>query len=73
MAWSIKEAMFKWYGLGEVDFKKHMQINTIHRIDNSFIANCSFSKEAIITLEVHNISIDGNNLSWVVTEPHTKF
>jgi len=27
VAWSAKEAMFKWYGNGEVDFRKHMTLH----------------------------------------------
>jgi phosphopantetheinyl transferase len=67
MAWSIKEAMFKWYGVGEVDFKKHMQIASIDTTDNGFMAKCIFMKEASILLEVENISLNGNCLAWVVT------
>src|SRR5579859_2571978 len=26
LIWSAKEALFKWYGRGELDFKKHMQL-----------------------------------------------
>jgi phosphopantetheinyl transferase (holo-ACP synthase) len=26
LCWSMKETMFKWYGKGGVDFKKHMEI-----------------------------------------------
>jgi len=26
LIWSAKEAIFKWYGLGEVDFKQHMRL-----------------------------------------------
>jgi 4'-phosphopantetheinyl transferase len=25
--WSAKEALFKWYGLGQVDFKEHLQLS----------------------------------------------
>jgi phosphopantetheinyl transferase len=67
MAWSIKEAMFKWQGIGEVDFKKHMQIEAINKNSNGFMANCIFQKEKIIRLQVHNILVEGNNLSWVIT------
>lgn len=28
--WSAKEAMFKWYGHGEVDFKKHLRIHELN-------------------------------------------
>ena len=27
VAWSAKEALFKWYGKGEVDFRKHMTLH----------------------------------------------
>jgi phosphopantetheinyl transferase len=67
MAWSIKEAMFKWQGIGEVDFKKHMQIEAINKLEHGFIADCIFKKEKIIHLQVHNILVEGNNLSWVVS------
>lgn len=29
LLWSAKEAMFKWYSMGEVDFKKHLQIDSL--------------------------------------------
>ncbi len=67
MAWSIKEAMFKWEGIGEVDFKKHMQIEAINKTSNVFVADCIFKKEIPIHLQVHNILVEGNNLSWVLT------
>jgi phosphopantetheinyl transferase len=67
MAWSIKEAIFKWYGLGQVDFKKHLQINSFQHIENEIVADCTFSKQERIELKVKNISIQGNNLSWVVS------
>jgi phosphopantetheinyl transferase len=67
MAWSIKEAMFKWQGIGEVDFKKHMQIESINKSEYGFVADCIFKKEMPIHLQVHNILIGGNNLSWVIT------
>jgi phosphopantetheinyl transferase len=67
MAWSIKEAMFKWEGIGEVDFKKHMQIEAINKTINGFVADCIFNKEKEIHLQVNNILVGGNNLSWVVT------
>ena len=32
--WSSKEAIFKWYSLGGVDFKEHMQLNGIIQKQN---------------------------------------
>ena len=34
IAWSAKEAVFKWYGLGEMDFRQHMQIQSLHEQEN---------------------------------------
>jgi phosphopantetheinyl transferase len=67
MVWGIKEAMFKWYGVGEVDFKKNMKIESIEKKRNGYKANCLFSKEIPIILHVQNINLEGNNLAWVVT------
>lgn len=29
LLWSAKESMFKWYSLGEIDFKQHLHINSL--------------------------------------------
>jgi phosphopantetheinyl transferase len=34
LLWSAKEAMFKWYSLGEIDFKKHLQIDNLKFVQN---------------------------------------
>jgi phosphopantetheinyl transferase len=67
MVWGIKEAIFKWYGVGEVDFKKHIQIQSIEKTAQGFNANCLFLKESSILLQVENIQLEGNNLAWVLT------
>jgi phosphopantetheinyl transferase len=67
MAWSIKEAMFKWYAIGEVDFKKHMQILSIISNEEGYAANCIFTKETEISLVVENIFLNGNCVAWVMT------
>ncbi|MEX0636930.1 MAG: 4'-phosphopantetheinyl transferase superfamily protein, partial [Ferruginibacter sp.] len=41
LAWSVKEAVFKWYAEGNVDFKEHIQIESIYFSDNQFTASCS--------------------------------
>jgi phosphopantetheinyl transferase len=40
--WSCKEAVFKWYGLGAVDFKENIQLNNIHTGENAI--DCLFTK-----------------------------
>jgi phosphopantetheinyl transferase (holo-ACP synthase) len=43
--WSAKEAMFKWYGMGEVDFRQHLQIDSIEFVDEtSGMLQATFAK-----------------------------
>ena len=67
MAWSIKEAMFKWYGAGQVDFINDMEIEAIYKTPTGFDAECIFKKEKNVILKLENIIMEENNLSWVVT------
>ena len=67
MAWSMKEAMFKWYGSGQVDFIEDMNISAINKTDAGYEAECLFKKEKNILLNLKNIFLGGNNLSWVIT------
>ena len=67
MAWSIKEALFKWYGAGKIDFKEHLQINECSMNDNEFMAQCTFKKAKHISLKVHGLFFNGNCLTWLAT------
>lgn len=67
MAWSVKEAVFKWFAKGKVDFKEHIQIEEITLDDNQFEVTCSFRKEEMVPLKVNGIFFNGNCLSWLVT------
>jgi phosphopantetheinyl transferase len=67
LAWSIKEAMFKWEGNGRIDFRKHLQIHQISRAGNMFIADCILQKENPVALKVHGLLFNGNILTWLVT------
>ena len=67
MAWSVKEALFKWYGAGNVDFIEHLQINECQVKDNELTAHCSFKKGELFSLKVQGLFFNGNCLTWVVT------
>ena len=67
MAWSVKEALFKWYGSGNVDFKEHLHINHCQLHDNEFIAQCTLRKEQHLDVKVHGLFFNGNCLTWLVT------
>jgi phosphopantetheinyl transferase len=66
-AWSIKEALFKWYGDKEVNFKDHLHIDKITFNGNEGMAACKFLKSAEVPLLVHFLFFNGNCISWVST------
>ena len=65
--WSAKEALFKWYSLGGIDFKQHMQLtNTIQKQNDSFILPFVFKKNEWIELIIVSKIFDEVVLSWVL-------
>ena len=68
MAWSIKEALFKWYGTGQVDFIKDMNITSLHRTETGYDVNCVFKKEKNVSLVVNTFFLEGTSLAWLVTD-----
>lgn len=68
LIWSCKEAVFKWYSLGGVDFKNHIQINSINSVgENQLEVNVLFTKKEKVTLNLQARFFDDVCLSWVVT------
>jgi 4'-phosphopantetheinyl transferase EntD len=68
LLWSTKEAVFKWYGLGEVDFRKHICIRSVLGAqDNSFETIVQFKKNEDLFLGLHSRFFDNMCLSYVVT------
>lgn len=68
LIWSCKEAVFKWYGLGEVDFKKHIRLMSITP-GNEGITDVivDFTKDRPITLRLTSFCFDGLYLSYIYT------
>ena len=67
LLWSAKESVFKWYGNGQVDFKKHINVKNIIGDDDGKI-NIEFVKETQQELTVHFLYFNNNFLSWVLTD-----
>jgi phosphopantetheinyl transferase len=68
LIWSCKEAVFKWYGKGEVEFKKHINIQSVIPDENdSFQVPVLFKKNEDLYLDLHSRYLDGVCLSYVVT------
>ena len=68
LLWSSKEAIFKWYSIGGLDFKEHMQLNgIIQKINDSLQLPFIFYKEKSIQLNITSKIFDAIVLSWIAT------
>jgi len=67
LSWSAKEAMFKWFGEGGVDFRKHMQILAVNGDAEKGWLNCRFSKMMLKELFVEFRMFEELVLAWVIT------
>jgi phosphopantetheinyl transferase len=69
LCWSAKEAMYKWYGNGLVDFKNHMQLTGFHNekqegwIPTEFI----FQKEKPVPLVLRSRFFGDAVLTYVIS------
>lgn len=64
--WSAKEAVFKWYGNGEVDFKKHINIMQANIPLNAGTISCEFLKKEPVSLNINYIFFGEMCLAWVI-------
>ena len=72
LIWSSKETLFKWYGRGELDFKKHMQLEGNITLDGDAIKlPFVFAKDRKIHLniEARTFEEQGLALAWLRTAP----
>ena len=72
LIWSSKEALFKWYGRGELDFKKHMQLEGNINMDGDLMKlPFVFAKDRKIHLniEARTFEEQGLVLAWLRTAP----
>ncbi|HPH83808.1 MAG TPA: 4'-phosphopantetheinyl transferase superfamily protein [Ferruginibacter sp.] len=67
LAWSFKEAMFKWFGDGGVDFRKHLLIESVICKGNEYLAQCVLNKKSPISLQLHGLMFNQNILTWLAT------
>lgn len=71
--WSAKEAIYKWYGHGELDFKQHMQLAgpITFKSDETIVMPFVFKKREPIHLTVEARIFDQLALAWVMTGGRT--
>lgn len=64
--WSSKEAIFKWYGRGQVDFKNHIHLrNIMDKGVHSFESIIAFKKHELLYLDLQTRFFGKLCLSWV--------
>ncbi|MEO8821174.1 MAG: 4'-phosphopantetheinyl transferase superfamily protein [Ginsengibacter sp.] len=63
--WSAKEAMFKWYGKGEIDFKKNLVIDKLSFGEESGFINAHFEKEKRKELTILFNFLNNLCLAWI--------
>ena len=64
LLWSCKEAVFKWYGDGNVDFRQHIQLQNQHKEKETI--DCYFAKSNQ-QLIIHYRQFDGLVMAWTVS------
>ena len=68
LLWSCKEAVFKWYGRGNVDFRKNMMVQQITGVEEDrFETSIYFQKEEAVLLQLPSLFFDNLCLSYIVT------
>jgi phosphopantetheinyl transferase len=65
--WSAKEAIFKWYGKGEIDFREHIEILSVTHDRNTGVLDCMFKKDENISLVIHYHLFATFVAAWVCT------
>ena len=63
LLWSAKESVFKWYGAGEVDFRRDMRLSELDSTSNTL--RCDFGKPGV-ALRLNYRLFDRLVLSWIV-------
>ncbi len=64
LLWSAKEAVFKWYANGAVDFRRHIQLRK--QDEGAGTIDCFFSKNES-ELIIHYRQFEGLVLAWVLS------
>lgn len=68
LLWSAKEAIFKWFGNGEVDFRQHIQLKSAPLINAGEWTTLDFLfKKTNVDLQVHAKIFDNLSLAYVVS------
>ncbi|MGN6246983.1 MAG: 4'-phosphopantetheinyl transferase family protein [Ginsengibacter sp.] len=65
LCWSAKEAIYKWYGKGNLDFKGNMNIDEFDFLNDEGVLKSHFFKEKSIDLKIEYKFFENLCLAWV--------
>ncbi len=68
LLWCCKEAVFKWYGSGGIDFKDNIHLKPFDVNIDEGIIQCEFVKDIKTSLPIQHKFFDGLCLAWVATK-----
>jgi phosphopantetheinyl transferase (holo-ACP synthase) len=69
LIWSVKESVFKWYGLGEIDFSEHIRTGSFDMGEMGAVP-VLFCKDGRKELEAHYRFFGDLVLSWIIDSSH---
>jgi 4'-phosphopantetheinyl transferase len=64
LLWCAKESVYKWFGDGGVDFRKHIQLEGLHEQDETIIGHFAKTKQELF---IHYRHLDHLILTWIVS------
>ena len=67
LLWSTKEAMFKWWGRGDVDFSEVLRVNDFIFSSEGVMAALFVKEDIEVPLNINYQMHDGLSLAWVVS------
>lgn len=67
LLWSAKEALFKWWGRGDVDFSEVLQTRAFIFTDSGIIPAAFVKDDLNVLLEIHYQMYEGLSSAWVVS------
>ena len=66
LVWSVKEAMYKWYSLGEIDFQEHLQVQKVtSKTPFMGYVNAFIKKNEPVRMQLPFVIWDRLVLTWV--------
>ncbi|HEX5555010.1 MAG TPA: 4'-phosphopantetheinyl transferase superfamily protein [Chitinophagaceae bacterium] len=67
LCWSAKEAVYKWYGEGGVDFKEHIRLQPFVLYPRKGEIRCHFGKGQVSAdLQLHYLLGKDHDVTWLV-------